>query len=253
MPDALFENPRLAETYDPLDPDRIDLDAYAAIAEEFGARRVLDVGCGTGTFACLMAQRGIDVVGVDPAAASLDVARRKTGAATVRWIHGDAVGLPPLGCDLATMTANVAQVFLTDGELDETLRGIHGALRPGGYLAFEVRDPARQAWRNWNREETHETVDIPGIGSVETWCDLTAVDRDRVSFRWTTVFAADHETIVSDSTLRFRTRAEVERSLDCADFDVIDVRDAQDRPGREFVFVARARADKSDAEVGAGA
>jgi 2-polyprenyl-3-methyl-5-hydroxy-6-metoxy-1,4-benzoquinol methylase len=34
-----------------------------------GARSVLDVGCGTGSFACMLAQRGIEVVGVDPAAA----------------------------------------------------------------------------------------------------------------------------------------------------------------------------------------
>jgi hypothetical protein len=27
--DAIFEEPRLAEVYDPLDPDRSDLDAYA--------------------------------------------------------------------------------------------------------------------------------------------------------------------------------------------------------------------------------
>jgi hypothetical protein len=48
MPDAAFAEPRLAQIYDPMDPDRRDLDVYAAIAEEFGARSVLDVGCGTG-------------------------------------------------------------------------------------------------------------------------------------------------------------------------------------------------------------
>ena len=55
MPDAIFEDPRLAAVYDPLDPDRSDLDVYVAIAQELGARSVLDVGCGTGTFACLLA------------------------------------------------------------------------------------------------------------------------------------------------------------------------------------------------------
>lgn len=79
MPDAEFDNPRLAAIYDPLDPDRSDLDVYAAIAGEFGAHSVLDVGCGTGTFACLLAGRGIDVVAVDPAAASLEVARANPG------------------------------------------------------------------------------------------------------------------------------------------------------------------------------
>ena len=76
MPDAIFENPRLAEIYDPLDPDRSDLDVYVAMAEELGARSVLDIGCGTGTFACMLADRGLSVTGVDPAEASLAVARR---------------------------------------------------------------------------------------------------------------------------------------------------------------------------------
>ena len=67
MADALFEEPRLARVYDPLDPDRDDLAVYAAIAEEFGARSVLDIGCGTGTFACLLAGRSVNVIGVDPA------------------------------------------------------------------------------------------------------------------------------------------------------------------------------------------
>ena len=37
----------LAEVYDPLDPDRSDLDGYAALVDEFGAHSVLDIGRGT--------------------------------------------------------------------------------------------------------------------------------------------------------------------------------------------------------------
>jgi SAM-dependent methyltransferase len=121
--DAIFAEPRLAEVYDPLDPDRGDLDPYAAMAEEFGAHSVLDIGCGTGTFACLLARRGLTVTAVDPAAASLAVARAKPGADRVRWVHGGATDLPPLRVDLVTMTANVAQVFVTDAAWAATRRG----------------------------------------------------------------------------------------------------------------------------------
>ena len=51
--DALSARPRLAEIYDLVEEERNDLDHYLAIGAEFGARSVLDVGCGTGTFACL--------------------------------------------------------------------------------------------------------------------------------------------------------------------------------------------------------
>jgi SAM-dependent methyltransferase len=236
--DAIFSERRLAEIYDPLDPDRGDLDHYLAIADELGARSVLDVGCGTGTFACLLAGRGFDVVGVDPAAASLDVARVKPGADGVRWLHGDATRLPPLQVDLATMTANVAQVFLTDKDWAMTLTGVHDAVRPGGHLVFETRDPARKAWLDWNRDATYARTAISGIGDVESWCDVTDAGGDYVSFRHTFVFAADRATITSDSTLRFRPRAELDTSLRLAGFLIDDVRDAPDRPGREWVYIA---------------
>ena len=237
MPDNHYDDPRLAAIYDPLDPDRSDLDAYVAILAQLDARSVLDVGCGTGTFAAMLAERGVEVVGVDPSGASLEVARSKSDAVT--WIHGDATRLPPLEVDATTMTANVAQVFLTDDAWHATLSGIRGALRPGGHLAFETRVPARRAWLEWDRAHTWSRTDIPGVGEVETWGDVTAVEGDLVGFRWTYVFGADGTVLTSDSTLRFRSREEIELSLADRGFAVLEVRDAPDRPGREHVFVAR--------------
>jgi 2-polyprenyl-3-methyl-5-hydroxy-6-metoxy-1,4-benzoquinol methylase len=70
MADALFGEPRLAAIYDAVEGERRgDLDHYLAIAEEFGARSLLDVGCGTGILARRAASRGMDVTGVDPARA----------------------------------------------------------------------------------------------------------------------------------------------------------------------------------------
>ncbi|MGW0069146.1 class I SAM-dependent methyltransferase [Streptosporangium sandarakinum] len=242
MADECFGHPRLAAIYDSLDPDRSDLDAYLRMAEEFKARRVLDIGCGTGVFALLLADRGIEVVGVDPALASIDVAYAKPGSERVRWICGDATGLPPLQVDLATMTANVAQAIADPQTWQKTLRGAYEALRPGGHLVFETRDPAGRAWEEWTREFSYRVTEIPGVGSVESWVQLIEVSLPLVKFRWTYVFAADGQVLTSDSTLRFREREEVEGDLVAHGYVVEDVRDAPDRPGREFVFLARRRA-----------
>lgn len=56
----------------------------------------------------LLAARGLDVTGVDPAAGSLAYARTRPGAGQVTWIHGGATALRGMAVDLATMTGNVA-------------------------------------------------------------------------------------------------------------------------------------------------
>jgi SAM-dependent methyltransferase len=231
MPDAIFADPRLARIYDAFDAPRDDLNLYLEIAAEVGASSVLDVGCGTGSLAVLLAASGRAVVGVDPALASLEIARAKDSRVT--WIHGDATALPALSFDLATMTGNVAQVFLGD-DWEAAIRGVRDALRPGGHFVFETRRPERRAWEDWARAKPRVLV------GVREQLDLLGVSLPFVSFRHTYRFP-DGSEIASESTLRFRSRAEISASLVRCGFEVVDVRDAPDRPGREFVFVARKR------------
>jgi hypothetical protein len=81
---------------------------------------------------------------------------------------------------------------------------------------------------------------------VEDWVEVTDVDEAApggplVTFRSpTVVFHRDGARIDSESTLRFRSREAIEASLEAAGFELVDVRDAADRPGREWVFLARA-------------
>lgn len=236
-PDPAFADPRLAVLYDALDDDRSDLDAYVAIAEEVAAARVVDVGCGTGSLAVRLAGLGLEVVGVDPAAASLDVARTKPHAASVTWVHGDATALESLqlDADLAVMTGNVAQVFVTEDDWARTLDAVRACLRPGGWFAFESRRPEVRDWENWDVAPT--AISLPGGAAVTFSRTVTDVGLPLVTFEAITTVGG--ETIPSISTLRFRERGEIERDLDAHGFEVVDVRDAPDRPGKEHVFLAR--------------
>lgn len=76
------------------------------------------------------------------------------------------------------------------------------------------------------------------MGVVGSWYDLVDVSLPFVTFRGTIVFRADGSTLTSDSTLRFRSRNEFAASLEAAGFRVGDVREAPDRPGNEYVFLA---------------
>ncbi len=239
VPDPIFADPRLAAIYDDVDGDRADLDHDEAIVEELGARSVLDIGCGTGAFGCRLAARGLAVVGVDPAQASLDVARSKAGADRVTWLLGDATTLPPMEVAVATMTGNVAQVFLTDEEWFATLVGARHAIREGGHLVFEVRDPSYRGWEEWTREASRSVSDT-AAGRIVNWVELTSVSLPLVSFRHSFRFLDTGAIVTSDSTLRFRNRHEITSALLANGFTVEEIRDAPDRPGREFVFLCRA-------------
>jgi SAM-dependent methyltransferase len=238
VPDPIYADPRLARIYDAFDGTRDDLAAYLGVADEVDARRVVDLGCGTGALALLLADTGRQVTGVDPARASLDIARAKPGAERVSWIEGDAAAIPAdADADLVTMTGNAAQAVLTDDAWSALLRGVRTGLRPGGWFCFETRRPERRAWEEWASTKS-ATVDIPGVGLVQERTELTMVELPLVSFRSTYRFLAAGSSVTSTSTLRFRDLDELTASLSAAHFDVRDVREAPDRPGREFVVLA---------------
>src|SRR5579864_8907866 len=84
-----YQHAQIAEIDDVANPWSPDNDFYLSLA---GPRpcSVLDLGCGTGTLCCALAERGHRVTGVDPAAAMLAVARGKPDADQVEWVESSA-------------------------------------------------------------------------------------------------------------------------------------------------------------------
>lgn len=242
-----YTDPRLVVLYDIENKRGADTEFYLSLASEIDARTIVDLGCGTGLLAVELALDGRRVIGVDPAHGMLGIARRKRGAEQVTWIEGDSSAIGTPDADLVIMTGNVAQVFLGDAAWRATLHDIYRALRPGGVLAFESRNPADRGWERWTPEATHEEFDSPN-GPMASWLEVVGVNGNRVQFVGHNVFKSTGEVVSVGDELIFRSRAELAASLNKAGFVVEHVygdwhRGAFTDDSRTMVFVARRDAE----------
>lgn len=102
--------------------------------------RWLDVGCGTGAFASLIADRcaPIEVQGVDPSEAQLALARQRQDCGDASFVRGDAMALPfERGrFDVAVMALVIFFVPDPAAGLAEMVR----VVRPGGWVAAYAWD-----------------------------------------------------------------------------------------------------------------
>lgn len=241
-----FDDPRLVALYDALNPFAPDTAFYLDLAAADPGCDVLDIGCGTGLLAVELAARGHAVTGVDPSEAMLQVARRRPRGRDVRWVLGSAEDAPDSSADLALMTGHVAQVFVDDAGWAAVLVAARRALRPGGRLAFESRNPAVRPWLAWTPEASRREVRDAGGRPATVWSDVLDVQDGLVRFRNHFRLERPEEALTSTSTLRFRTRDELVGSVTAAGFEVTDVLGGWDGQlatdaGRELIVLARRR------------
>lgn len=95
------------------------------------ARRVLDLGAGTGKLTRLLVARGLDVVAVEPSPPMLAELRRTSPAVEVYEAPAEAIPLPDADVD-AVLVAQAFHWFDPEPALCEIAR----VLRPGGRLGL---------------------------------------------------------------------------------------------------------------------
>src|SRR2546430_1918495 len=101
---------------------------------------VLDLACGHGELANLLAARGCRVTGLDSSAAFLDRARADAAAAgvSVEYVAGDMRQLPWTGRFDRVVNWSTAFGYFDDATNRAVLAGIPGVLRPGGRVAKDL-------------------------------------------------------------------------------------------------------------------
>lgn len=107
-----------------------------------------DVGTGTGRLALALAQRGVRVVGFDPAPEMLRVARRAARAADLRGVRFIEASLgqplPNRSERFDLLTCALALCHVPD--LSPAVRECARLLKPGGHLLLTDFHPAAVAW-----------------------------------------------------------------------------------------------------------
>jgi ubiquinone/menaquinone biosynthesis C-methylase UbiE len=156
---------------------------------------VLDIGCGTGTFAISLASTRPDaqVVGIDGDQEILALARAKDGAERVQWREGLAGALPFGDGSVDVVTMSLVLHHLLPGQKREALVEARRVLKPAGSLQIadwgSPHDPAMsavfyisQALDGFERTADHRAGRLPEFLHKAGFAEAERYDRLRTAF-----------------------------------------------------------------------
>jgi SAM-dependent methyltransferase len=150
------------------DIDLVDL--IVEVLELKPGHRILDLACGSGDHARLLARRGLDVLGIDIAPSLIAHCRQQAdeaGLARARFEQGDMRQLAfEAEFDAVLLLSGSFGFFDEAANRDVLARMARALRRPGGRLLIDVFDPARMVIRPLRRSWSHYAG---GYGLRTTW------------------------------------------------------------------------------------
>lgn len=147
--DASTYGDRFADVYDDWYGEVTDITActerLAALAAEAGGGPVLELGIGSGRLALPLAERGIEVHGIDASSAMLALLRAKPGGADLHVTHGDMAALDLVDPPAFAVVFVAFNTFFNLGSIDEQQRcldRVAALLAPRGQFVVEAFVPS---------------------------------------------------------------------------------------------------------------
>ena len=141
--DAGFE---IASLRHCINPVRYGYFRQQLLSSSLPGRCVLDVGCGGGFLAEEFARDGYEVIGIDPAARSIEAAREHAGRAglAVRYQQGCGESLPFAAGSFAVVAC--CDVLEHVDDVNRVLGEVSRVLRPGGAFLFDTVNRTLKSW-----------------------------------------------------------------------------------------------------------
>jgi len=141
----------LAFSYDRLTNDvdyEATVDFYYEILKQEGLkpRTAVDLACGTGSVTAILAQKGLQVIGVDMSEEMLTVASQKAGDIhPAPWFICQSLQSLrlPKAVDLAVCALDSLDYITDPADCQEAIRRVYKYLNPGGIFIFDVNTPEK--------------------------------------------------------------------------------------------------------------
>jgi SAM-dependent methyltransferase len=219
MSDGYFDS-RVAERYDESSAEMFAPEAVEPVvdvlAELAGDGRALELGIGTGRIALPLAQRGVEVHGIDLSSAMVAKLREKPGGPEIPVTIGDFATTRLDGqFSVAYLVFNTIMNLMTQAEQVACFRNVAGHLEPGGCFVIEVgvpelqRLPPGETMRVFDASERHwgiDEFDIANQGLVSHHFSLVEGAIERVSMPFRYVWPAELDLMAELAGMRLRGR-----------------------------------------------
>lgn len=202
-----------------------DDEFFLELLKKSNVKTIADLGCGTGRLTTHFAQAGYQITAIDPNEEAIEYARSKACPGEVMWIVGDSTNLQSNAFEAIVMTANVAQVFLTEDSWINVVNDVYRALKPGGHFIFDTRNPLAKVWEQWEKDMTPDhAIDLVNGEPLEIWTQYEGFVDDVFTFFEMVKKARTGEVIIHEKMqLKFRTQETIYQSLKNAGFSQIQV------------------------------
>jgi SAM-dependent methyltransferase len=141
------------------------------LAELAGSGRALELGIGTGRVALPLAERGVEVHGIDASEAMVARLRAKPGGESIPVTLGDLAEVPVAGdYSLIYVVFNTFFALLTQEKQVHCFQSVAKHLTPEGFFLLEVFVP------DLGRFDRGQTVRAVRIGLEEVDLDISRLD-----------------------------------------------------------------------------